>query len=659
MSQGRNRFVGLCVFAAAAVGLVGFTGWMLADLFRSADDRRAVLVLPADPSVRRTDPTPKAQSRAVPSGVRGTQDPPPAGDKPPALPPLVELKAPGSSAAAVGLTPFTTIAPTPLVAVPTPQAAVGVPQVAVGPAPSGRPAPSTPFVAVPAQAPARTLAGAPAVRLALVPTPSRQASPPAVPAVTPAGGGRPYAPTVDLAPTPPSPTAVALASPPGRPPGGPGVSAALIPSIDPGFGDAAPGLRDVLQRQTGALAEDPSIMTEGEKARRFVMSLCRDLQGRLWVGCEDSGVWCFDPSLPRAKQWRQYTTKDGLGDDNGYAVACDRLGRVWCGHLNHGVSVYNGNKERRWQCYEVVGGLSRPDTLSGPLGERVFHITVNPADGDVWMATSCGLARYSESKDTWSYYTRAEGLPSDQASSLAFDKDGNVYVATQCDGVAMADAKDDYKTWRTVAGPDEEPTAPAGEGLPSSLTNDVLVAKDGTVWVATDAGLAWSKDQGRSWAFIRGADWTTKVRGSVSTPIDGNHVPKVKLLAEDYCTCLSEAGNGLLVVGHRDHTTNEITAPNGELSTVGLNGYVKSVLLDEKQFAAICGTGPVSICVYGNPDHEPGIRTAQLIPAALPHGAAAPTTQEMCDLEKAVQGKLALQRYSSFRTALSRERLAA
>jgi len=33
-----------------------------------------------------------------------------------------------------------------------------------------------------------------------------------------------------------------------------------------------------------------------------------------------------------------------LGDDNGYAIACDKLGRIWVGHLNHGVSVYNGKQ---------------------------------------------------------------------------------------------------------------------------------------------------------------------------------------------------------------------------------------------------------------------------------------------------------------------------
>src|SRR4029077_19578052 len=119
-----------------------------------------------------------------------------------------------------------------------------------------------------------------------------------------------------------------------------------------------------------AMAQQPATPAAAPPptAPQFIMALARDAQGNVWAGCEDQGVWKMDAVTSR---WQQFTTAAGLGDDNGYALACDRLGRVWVGHLNHGVSVYNGQK---WQNYEPVGGMSRPDSLSGPLGERVFAI---------------------------------------------------------------------------------------------------------------------------------------------------------------------------------------------------------------------------------------------------------------------------------------------
>jgi len=75
---------------------------------------------------------------------------------------------------------------------------------------------------------------------------------------------------------------------------------------------------------------------------QFITSLCQDSAGHTWIGTEDSGLWRCDPSAPKDKQYTHYTTADGLGDNNAYALVCDKAGRIWAGTLNHGVSVFNG-----------------------------------------------------------------------------------------------------------------------------------------------------------------------------------------------------------------------------------------------------------------------------------------------------------------------------
>jgi len=77
-----------------------------------------------------------------------------------------------------------------------------------------------------------------------------------------------------------------------------------------------------------------------KQAGKFITALERDDRGRVWIGTEDEGVLVCDPAGDG--KLRQFTTTDGLGDDNAYALACDGQGRVWAGNLRHGVSVYNG-----------------------------------------------------------------------------------------------------------------------------------------------------------------------------------------------------------------------------------------------------------------------------------------------------------------------------
>lgn len=153
------------------------------------------------------------------------------------------------------------------------------------------------------------------------------------------------------------------------------------------------------------------------------MALTRDGRGDIWIGTEDNGVWRFDAL---AGKWINYLVKDGLGDANGYGFAVDKIGRVWVGHLNHGVSVWNGEK---WRNYNVT---------EGPLGERVFALATSPSDGDVWMATNVGLSRYRAQSNKWQHFTKAGGLPTHEISALLFDSIGNLYVGTQTHGIVKA-----------------------------------------------------------------------------------------------------------------------------------------------------------------------------------------------------------------------------
>jgi hypothetical protein len=294
----------------------------------------------------------------------------------------------------------------------------------------------------------------------------------------------------------------------------------------------------------GAVAASPpsAIAVNGPEAEgKFITALARDLAGNVWVGTEDKGVLRRTPG----GVWTLFTTANGLGDNSGYALCCDRLGRVWVGQLNHGVAVFNGET---WKTY---------DPVSGPLGERVFDIACSPKDGDVWIASSLGLARYSEEQQAWTYFTRAEGFPSDQIQALAFAADGTLYAGTQCEGLAIGRPDDNYSMWDAVRASldDAEYRQPTGKGLPSDLINDVLVAKDDTVYVATTLGLAKSKDRGKSWEYVRGRDFADKVRGRATPPPKSWRAPDKsvmdRLLPEDFVTCLAEDDAGRILVGFR------------------------------------------------------------------------------------------------------------
>lgn len=338
----------------------------------------------------------------------------------------------------------------------------------------------------------------------------------------------------------------------------------------------------------------------------FVVSLHRDQYGTIWCGTEDQGVFCTDST--HSDRWRHFTTKDGLGDDNAYAICSDQQGRIWVGHQFSGVSVFNGQSWKNFGCY------------NGPLGERVFDIACNPVNGDIWIATNVGLSRYSEQTRSWDYLTRAGWLPPrdslsemalhfDEVETIAFAEDGTLYVGTKTQGIGIGTPNDDYASWRIVKAPTSDNFSEklTGRGIPSDQINDILVASDGTVFVATVRGLARSKDQGTTWDFVRGRDAVEKVKRSWDGPSKNWREPTVQLketlLPEDYITALAEDDENRiwlafriegLFVGHEGTKLNVALKPE-DLGIQSSGDFVIMDILPTTDGSAV-------IAGYGNGD---------------------------------------------------------
>ncbi len=356
---------------------------------------------------------------------------------------------------------------------------------------------------------------------------------------------------------------------------------------------------------------------------RFVTCVCRDLKHRLWVGTEDGqGLWAYNPA---DKAWTHFPASADLSGDI-YALACDKAGRIWAGGMS-GVSVYNG---QQWRQYGPT---------DGPLGTRLFALAVSPKDGGVWGATEAGLFRYVNSR--WTYFTRANGLPSDQAQALAFGADGTLYVGTQCDGIAVGSPDDNYKTWRTTPGPQALPTAPAGRGLPSGLINCLLVTKGGTVYAGTTAGLANSRDGGDTWHYTRGLDWKAKLSGLYRPVAPSSVAYSGDLMREDDVTALAEDTSGGLWIGHSQGSVEVFDPRTGKRIQSGADAAVPTDYISElfvegrAAWVAIYGGGLLTPFAQSVPTFAP---VAETPAPPLPVPAAPPTPAELNAMTARVKG---------------------
>jgi len=106
----------------------------------------------------------------------------------------------------------------------------------------------------------------------------------------------------------------------------------------------------------------------------YIVSLEVDDDGVVWCGTWGGGLAKFD-----GKQWKNYSTLDGLPSNHIFMLYKDGAGKVWAG-TSHGLAKMEGEK------FKVI---TRKDGL---YADNVFSMA-NAADGSTWVGSFGGVAR--------------------------------------------------------------------------------------------------------------------------------------------------------------------------------------------------------------------------------------------------------------------------
>lgn len=210
-----------------------------------------------------------------------------------------------------------------------------------------------------------------------------------------------------------------------------------------------------------------------------------DSVGHIWVGSHGGGVAEFD-----GKNWRNFNVPD-LADPYVYDILFDKKGQMWVANWR-GVSIYDG---RRWRSFTKKDGIA---------DDWVYALALDH-QGVIWLGTERGVTRFdgksfltydhddgvgAEMKDIGDYERipnpsihhgnaegkEAEGYNPNYILAAAVDHENVKWFGTWGAGLSRFDGR----RWTNFT---------VRNGLPGNFISDILVDREGTVWVATDGGI--------------------------------------------------------------------------------------------------------------------------------------------------------------------------
>jgi hypothetical protein len=104
------------------------------------------------------------------------------------------------------------------------------------------------------------------------------------------------------------------------------------------------------------------------------------------------------------------------------------------------------------------------------------YVTGIAASGDTaWCATRGGLVRWNLRTHAYAVFTTGNGLPSNVLSDIVIDGSGTIWIASDA-GIAMLKSG----SWKRFD---------TSNGLPSNTVNALAVDSGGNVWASTEAGV--------------------------------------------------------------------------------------------------------------------------------------------------------------------------
>ena len=299
-------------------------------------------------------------------------------------------------------------------------------------------------------------------------------------AAVPLAAGQTFTPSVIDPPTPtPTPTAdpAATATPAATPTPttSPGPARLAGERIVVGTSDAGVLIYDRDADTWQQLAEDRSALSTNR-----VRAVLVDRDGQIWAGT-DAGLVRMNRNGEGAL-FDRTSTKNQIGSNEVTALAGRQVSNVlWMAHPRQGVSWFDGGSWDRL----------RSDNSSLPTSDIARVHMIPGAVGAVMFATAAGAVLYDSDEKNWYVYdTDNSELVSDNVTAVAVGAGGGLWFGTANAGLS-----------RTL-NPLQWEHYGVSHGLGSNNIRDILVASDGTVWVATAGGVSWLQDGGFSTANV-------------------------------------------------------------------------------------------------------------------------------------------------------------
>lgn len=159
-----------------------------------------------------------------------------------------------------------------------------------------------------------------------------------------------------------------------------------------------------------------------------VLEIVEDKAANIWFGTSE-GLLKYD-----GKDFRMFSKKEGLQDDEVWGLAIDKNGLIWMG-TTEGVSYFDGEKFMPFALPDSMVEDPKP-----MLSHQLVFKMIEDKHGTMWFATD-GNGIFQYKNGDFLHLTADKELADNNVADILEDKQGNIWIGTFYGGVSKFDGK--------------------------------------------------------------------------------------------------------------------------------------------------------------------------------------------------------------------------
>ncbi len=216
-----------------------------------------------------------------------------------------------------------------------------------------------------------------------------------------------------------------------------------------------------------------------------IREMAEDRNGNLWIGSEDAGLNKFNPKSGIFTSFKPGNSGNGISHTNIHGLLIDN-DKLWIGTFEHGLDVMDLKSEK------IIKHYGAGD-LPGQLKSNFIYTFYKTRDGTIIVGTSNGLYLYDRTQDS---FHLIRSLPFNTFySAITEDHTGTIWVGTFTSGVYFFNRRNGVVGKLNIH----------SSHYDRLVQNRILYIKEDSgqnIWIATEAGLfALSTDRKKCTAY--------------------------------------------------------------------------------------------------------------------------------------------------------------